>query len=187
MESTSVNLLRRLREPHADSAWQRFVDLYAPMIFHWGRRQGLSVTDAADLLQDVLVTLVEKLPSFEYDPSQQFRGWLRTITVNRANDFHRRIQLQPRNGFDATFPQVEERETDLFCEVEYRSILVNRALLLLRTEFRETHWQAAWMQLIEGKKAKQVAEQLNVPINVVYLAKSRLLARLRQELEGLLD
>ena len=80
MDSTSVSLLRRLREPDHDAAWQRFVDLYAPLIFHWAKNRGLNPTDAADLVQEVLVTLVAKLPEFEYDPTKRFRGWLRTVT-----------------------------------------------------------------------------------------------------------
>ena len=111
MQSTSINLLKRIREHKSDSAWQRFVDLYTPLIFYWARQKGLSTDDA-----------------------------------------------------------------DLFVESEYRSVIVNRALDLLKFEFMESTWQACWL-----------AEQLNMPINAVYLAKSRVLARLRQELEGLLD
>jgi hypothetical protein len=82
MDSTSISLLRRLRQPNQEAAWQRFVDLYAPLIFHWSKNQGLTPTDASDLVQDVLAIVVEKLPEFEYDPQRRFRGWLRTVTVN---------------------------------------------------------------------------------------------------------
>ena len=84
MNSTSVSLLRRLRQSDQEDAWQRFVDLYAPLIYHWGRNQGLSAGDASDLVQEVMVILVTKLPDFEYDPSKRFRGWLRTVTLNAA-------------------------------------------------------------------------------------------------------
>jgi len=84
MNSTSVNLLKRLREPEAEPAWQRFVELYAPLIFYWARQKGLSADDASDLLQDVLATLLTKLPEFQLDPDRRFRGWLRTVTVNRV-------------------------------------------------------------------------------------------------------
>ena len=68
-----------------------------------------------------------------------------------------------------------------------RNVIVNRALDLLKTEFHDSTWHACWLQVMEDQKASAVAEQLNMPINAVYLAKSRVLARLRQELEGLLD
>ena len=86
MDSTSVNLLKRLRETTADSAWQRFVELYTPPIFHWGREKGLSPDDSLDVVQDVLATLVVKLPEFQYDPNRRFRAWLKTVTVNRVTD-----------------------------------------------------------------------------------------------------
>jgi RNA polymerase sigma-70 factor, ECF subfamily len=188
MNSTSVNLLKRLREPKPETAWERFGDLYAPLIFYWARQKGLTSTDAADLVQDVLATLVVKLRDFEYDSNRRFRCWLRTITVNRANDLYRRNSLRPEVGFDDVLQQMAVvDDTELFTESEYRSVVLNRALELLRSEFRETTWQAFWMQVAEGLKAADVAQQLELPLNAVYLAKSRLLARLRGELEGLLD
>lgn len=75
MNSPSANLLKRLREPHAESAWQRFVELYAPLIFYWARQKGLNADDAADLLQDVLATLLTKLPEFRHDPQSSI-SWL---------------------------------------------------------------------------------------------------------------
>ncbi|MFV1964665.1 MAG: SUMF1/EgtB/PvdO family nonheme iron enzyme, partial [Pirellulaceae bacterium] len=76
-------------------AWQRFVKMYAPLIFHWGKNQGLSAADATDLVQEVMAILVTKLPEFQYDPTQRFRGWLRTVTVNAARNLHRRESTRP--------------------------------------------------------------------------------------------
>ena len=78
-------------------------------------------------------------------------------------------------------------DTDLFVESEYRSVIIHRALERLRSEFQTSTWQACWIQVVEEQKAPDVAKQLDMPLNAVYLAKSRVLARLRQELEGLLD
>lgn len=189
MDSTSVSLLKRLREPNAGSAWQRFVDLYAPLIYHWGLHQGLSSADAADLVQEVLALLVVKLPTFEYDPSRRFRGWLRTMTVNKARDLHRRNAVNPLVGQAQTLSLQEKAiaSLDLFEEAEYQSFLVNRALELMRSEFREETWRACWLLVVEGKKARDVAKELGLSLNSVYLAKSRVLGRLREELAGLIE
>lgn len=188
MDSTSASLLERLRQPDQEAAWRRFVDLYGPLIYWWGRSQGLSAADASDLLQEVLIVLVNKLPDFEYDPRQRFRGWLRTITVNKARDIHRRRSARPAPTDKDLIEQVATVDAaDLFEESEYRSFLVNRALDLMQSEFREVTWRAFWMQTVEGTKAADVAEKLGVPINVVYLAKSRVLGRLREELAGLME
>jgi len=188
MDSTSVSLLRRLQEPEHEAAWARFVELYAPLIFCWAKTQGLNATDASDLVQEVLTTVVAKLPEFQFDPTKRFRGWLRTVTVNKANDVHRRNAIRPNSGNDPTIQNaVVATEDDLFEEQEYRGFLVNRALELMKSEFRDEVWQACWMQVVEGESAAQVSEKLGISLNVTYLAKSRVLVRLREELDGLMD
>jgi RNA polymerase sigma-70 factor (ECF subfamily) len=181
-------LLRRLREPAPDAAWKRFVALYAPLIFHWGRRQGLDATDAADLVQEVLAVLVVKLPEFQHDPTRRFRGWLRTITVNKARDFHRRQAVRPVTGAEGPIADAAvDNPIDLFDEAEYRGFLVARAIDLMRAEFQETTWQACWMHVAEGLPAAEVGRELGMTANAVHVAKCRVMRRLREELAGLLE
>ncbi len=78
MHTTSVSLLQRLRQPAESEAWQRFVGLYTPLLFAWVRRLGLDENDAADIVQDIFVVLLRKLPEFRYDQNQSFRAWLHT-------------------------------------------------------------------------------------------------------------
>jgi RNA polymerase sigma-70 factor (ECF subfamily) len=82
MNTTPVSLLERLRHPDQPAAWERFVELYTPLLCHWARRLGLRGPDGADFVQDVFTVLVQKLPEFRYDPGKRFRGWLWTVTVN---------------------------------------------------------------------------------------------------------
>src|SRR4051812_17750364 len=89
MHTTSASLLERLRLPNEQEAWSRFVNLYSPLFFLWARHLGLQDSDAADLVQDVLTTLVQKLPCFEYDHGKGFRGYLRTIVLNKWRDRQR--------------------------------------------------------------------------------------------------
>src|SRR4051812_708190 len=90
MQSTPVTLLQRLRRPDNAVAWSQFVHLYSPILYGWARRAGLSEVDAADLLQDVFTTLFQELPRFEYQPGKSFRGWMRTILLNRWRTLQRR-------------------------------------------------------------------------------------------------
>src|SRR5690349_11904006 len=76
MEDTPASLLERLRRPGDQAAWVRFVQLYTPLIFQWAHRLGVAEADAADLVQDIFATLVQKLPDFTYDRDRRFRGWL---------------------------------------------------------------------------------------------------------------
>src|SRR5262245_44229902 len=83
MLSTSVSLLERLRRPRDAEAWARFVALYTPLLLAWAHRLGLQPADAADLVQDVLVLLFQKLPEFTYDPGKSFRHWLHVVLRNK--------------------------------------------------------------------------------------------------------
>src|SRR5688572_11629271 len=84
MLSTPASLLDRLRKPNELAAWDRFVELYSPLLFHWGKRLGQQDSDAADLVQDAFLLLWRKLPEFEYDPARSFHAWLKTLFLNRA-------------------------------------------------------------------------------------------------------
>jgi len=188
VETTSVNLLRRLKTAEADPAWQRFTELYVPLIFYWARQHGLDSADASDLVQDVLSTLVEKLPKFEYDVQRRFRGWLHTITLNRARDWQRKQKHQPgtgRSSFMERLPSVEQ--PDLFDETEYRAYLVERARRLIAAEFEPVTWEACWKYVTEDRSAEDVASELGLSANAVRVAKCRVLKRLREELAGLMD
>src|SRR5262245_5152486 len=105
MDSTPVSLLERLRRPDAQAAWKRFVELYTPLIYSWAGRLGLQASDAADLVQDVFVTLLRTMPAFQYDPSRSFRSWLRTLVANRWRDSCRRRAAALRQGQE---PRPEE-------------------------------------------------------------------------------
>ena len=90
MHSTSVTLLARVRRRDDQAAWQRFVELYAPLLFRWAQRAGMPDADAADLVQDVLTALLDELPNFEYDAHRSFRGCLKAVTINKCRERQRR-------------------------------------------------------------------------------------------------
>ncbi len=188
---TSLTLLERLRFPSEQEAWRRFARLYTPLLFHWTRRMGLSSDDAADLVQDVFVTLVEKLPEFRYDAGQTFRGWLRTVLQNKWRDRLRRQAVRmpvAADGNRAVLAEIEDSRADsLFTEAEYRDWLVGRALELMKSEFQPQTWQACWEFVVAERPAAEVARELGLTENAVYLAKARVLRRLKQELAGLVE
>lgn len=186
MHTTSASLLQRLRRPEEKVAWARFVELYTPLLYHWGRQFGLAPEDVADLVQDVFATLVQKLPEFTYQPGRSFRGWLHTVVRNRWRDHCRRSAT--RVIASSPLPEVETPDTiTAFAEAEYRQHLVQQALRLIETEFEPVTWQACREYLVHGRPAGEVARELGITTNAVYLAKVRVLARLRQDLDGLLD
>jgi RNA polymerase sigma-70 factor (ECF subfamily) len=184
MESTPASLLERLRGPADAEAWARFVRLYAPLLFSWARRLGLQDADASDLVQDVFALLLRKLPTFNYDRHQRFRGWLWTVLRNRWATTKR--QGPPAGNalpVEVAGPDVAV-EVD---EVEYRRYLVGRALRLMQTDFQPATWQAFWQCAVCDRPAAEVATELRMSVAAVYAATSRVLRRLREDMSGLLD
>jgi RNA polymerase sigma-70 factor, ECF subfamily len=184
---TSASLLERLRQPTDPDAWKRFVSLYAPLIYSWGRQTGLQDADAADLVQEVLVTLVHALPDFRYDQHKSFRCWLRTVTLNKWRDRRKQRAAQPLPGDDGLEDAVSPDDHEAFWEAEYRRHLVERALRVMQSDFQPATWQACWKYVVEGRPAAEVAAELGLTRGAVCAARFRVLDRLRTELAGLLD
>jgi RNA polymerase sigma-70 factor (ECF subfamily) len=185
--TTSLTLLERLRTPGDQEAWSRFARLYTPLLYFWCRRVGLQEQDAADLVQDVFVTLVKKLPEFRYDRQKSFRNWLRVVTLNKWRERQRRSVLQPADSAER-IEDVPVQEDDWgFEEVEYRKQLVHSVLPIIEPEFSPLAWQAFREHVVEGHDALAVAASLRISVGTVYAAKCRVLNRLRQELQGFLD
>jgi RNA polymerase sigma-70 factor, ECF subfamily len=188
MQTTPVSLLERLRQPDEQAAWERFVELYTPLLYHWGCRLGASEHDAADLVQDLFIVLVREMRHFQYQAGRRFRGWLWTITVNKWRERCRRCAAQPVQVAGLNLDPADPSDAiAAFDEAEYRSYLVNRSLQLMQAEFQPTTWKACWECVVAGRPAAEVATELGLSASAVRQAKSRVLRRLRQELQGLLD
>ncbi len=189
VDSTSVSLLRRLQSAGSHDDWLRFSKLYAPLVFHWGRSQGLDANLAADLVQDVMAKLVVKLRDFEYDPKLKFRAWLRTVSVNQARDLWRSENKHKTSDLTAQGDPEHPggNAVDLFDQQEYCAFLVTRGRDLIRSEFAPITWEACWKYAVEGRSAGEVAQELGITANAVRIAKCRVFARLRKELEGLIE
>jgi RNA polymerase sigma-70 factor (ECF subfamily) len=190
MTGTPVSLLERLRQPDDHAAWDRFVALYTPLIFAWARQVGLQESDAADLVQDVFTLLIQKMPHFVHDRQGSFRAWLKTVTLNhwRANCRRAANRMQGSGASTAPLPEpVATNELEAFWEAEYRQHLVGQALRIMKADFEPKTWQACWEMVVDDQPAALVAQKLGISVGTVYAAKCRVLARLRQELSGLVD
>ncbi len=194
MIPTSASLLERLRLEPDDDSWQRLVDIYSPLIHNWLHRHGLQQQDRNDLVQEVLVVVTRRLPDFEHNQrTGAFRTWLRTITVNCLRDFWKSQRIRPNATGDSNFlqmlNQMEDPESELsrVWDEEHDLHVTKKLLDMIRPRFNEKTWKAFQGVTIQGKKPDEVAEDLDMTVNAVFIAKSRVLAQLRQEAAGLLD
>jgi len=190
--TTSSTLLQALRSRESN-AWARFVGIYAPIVYRWCRGRGLNDVDSADVIQEVFQAVFKGIARFEHQQAgQSLRGWLWSITRNKICDHFRRRQDQPvgRGGSTANellnnladIPEApaESPESDA-------AELSRRALLLIQTEFEATTWKAFYAMAIDGISAAEAGRLLGITTAAAFKAKSRVLNRLRRELDGLLD
>jgi RNA polymerase sigma-70 factor (ECF subfamily) len=189
MSTTPLTLLEHLRQPACNSEhWGRFVELYSPLLFEWSRRNGVPADDAPDLVQTVLVTLIKQLPTFERRPGGSFRGWLFTVLKNCWIDHCRMRARQPVIAAGAD-PNAGESPDPIeaLSEAEYKQYLIRRMLKVIQRDFPEKTWKAFWQHVVEERPAADVAADLGTSANAVYLARGRVLQRLREELAGFVE
>lgn len=184
-KTTRVSLLQQLRNRQDSNAWSKFVQLYTPLVYQWVADLGIREPQRNDVVQEVFLVLLGKLSTFQYDPTKSFRGWLRSITINKSRDALRKLNRLTEPKFVAHLEMAQTNDTDLLTQQEYRDHLAKAALKLMRIHFSAATWQACWEHVAKARPAKEVAQELGMSVNAVYLARGRVLRRLKQELDGL--
>lgn len=194
MSATSATLLERLRDRADAEAWQRLVDLYTPLLTGWLRRHALQAADVDDLVQEVLAAVAREAPQFRHSGRPgAFRHWLRTILANRLREFWRGRRLRPSATGDsdvaALLDQLADPQSGLsrLWDQEHDQHLVRRLLAMIEPQFAPATWQAFRRVVLEGARPDVAAAELGLTVNAVFVAKSRVLQRLRQESRDLLD
>jgi RNA polymerase sigma-70 factor (ECF subfamily) len=194
MPETSHTLLERLRGGADAASWQRMTDLYTPVLRVWLRRHLLQDADCEDLIQEMLLQVLREVPRFEHNGrTGAFRCWLRLLLVNRVRALRRLWPVTPTATGDSAFRErldrLEDPASDLSrrWDEEHDRAVVRRLLDMIRADFEPATWEAFRRLTVDGRPAAAVAAELGVSRNAVYLAKARVMARLQQELGGLVD
>jgi RNA polymerase sigma-70 factor (ECF subfamily) len=183
---TRASLLVRLRDPADGDAWGQFVDLYAPLVYGYLRKQGLQDADAADLSQDVLTAVAGAVGRLDYDPARgAFRNWLFTVVRRKLANWRAAAANRTRgSGDSATHQLLVERPAPDTLEAEWAAEWERRltawACEQIRQDVSPTTWQAFWRTAVDGQPGKQVAADLGLSVAAVYHARSRVLARLKE-------
>jgi RNA polymerase sigma-70 factor (ECF subfamily) len=191
---TRPSLLVRIRDAQDRDAWRQFVELYGPVVYRFGRKRGLQDADAADLTQTVLQAVSGAIGRLDYDSARgAFRGWLFAIVRNQLSKMQGRERRAPRGSGGTSAqemlheqPAREEGEEALW-DREYKHQRFRWAAERARGEFAENSWQAFWQTAVEGRPAADVAGSLGMKLGALYTARSRVLKRIRQEIQELND
>jgi len=183
---TRSSLILRLPDARDLAAWDEFVAVYGPLVYRLARKRGLQPPDADDLVQDVLAAVARSIgPWLERPDRGRFRPWLFCIARNTAMNFLRgsKCRPQPAGGSDAAEAlskcAAHEAEPDNF-DLEYRQEVFRWASRCVRDAIAERTWRAFWDTTMEDRPIPEVAEDLGMTAGNVYLARSRVMSRLRQ-------
>lgn len=192
--ATRLSLLVRLCDARDDEAWSQFVEIYAPLVYGYARKHGLQDADAADLTQDVLQAVSGAIRRLDYDPRRgSFRGWLFTVVRNKLRNFLA-AQKRPGRGSGDSDAQnmlnevpAREEEQSEWWDQEYERRVFAWASEQVRGRFSESTWQAFWQTAVEGKTGPEAARDLRTSVAAVYLAKGRVMTRLKELIRETLD
>lgn len=193
-ETTSFSLLDRASASRDTESWDRLVALYAPLLRRWLSSYEIQDADADDLIQDVLSVVLAELPAFQHNQrTGAFRNWLRRILVNRLRGYWRVRKREPASlGTSSLLERLNELEDDnteasRIWNADHDRQVIAQLLISVRPRVLDKTWDAFRRQVLDGKRADEVAAELEMSVNSVYVARSRVLSILRREAAGLVD
>jgi RNA polymerase sigma factor (sigma-70 family) len=190
--STRHSLVLRLRDPRDEAAWAEFVEIYEPLIYRLARHKGLQDADAQDLCQEVFRAVAKAIERWDPDPAKgRFRAWLFRITRNLLVNFLASQRRHVRGSGSTSVQELLEAQpaADAQAEAAFRAEFQRRAFRWaaeqVKNEFTTSTWQAFWKTGVENQPIALVATELQLSPGAVYIARSRVLARLRERVEQL--
>ena len=187
---TDGSLLLRLRSGGNAADWDEFVELYRPFLLRLLGQIGLQESDALDVCQEVLHATSRDLQKWVDDGrNRSFRRWLSQVARHRAWKFIA-AQRRAATGVGGTsallqLRSVSDRHAERWeqtFEREYRDHLFAWAARRVKGEFQPHTWQAFWMTCVHQRDFREVAQELQISIGALYVARSRVASRLRQEI-----
>ena len=184
---TRSTLLAGIKSPENREAWEEFIAIYRPLIYRMARRRGLQDADAQDVAQDILIRVAAAIERYEPQPGVRFRHWLRRVA---SNAILTSLQRQPRDlGTGGTdIHEIVSQQPDLpHLEAELETELLRemylRAAAVVRTEVNAETWRAFDLTTLQGVSCEEAAVTIGKSVGTVYAARSRIIKRLREQLE----
>jgi RNA polymerase sigma factor (sigma-70 family) len=180
--ATRASLLERLKATSADESWSQFFKLYWKLIYNTASRYGLSDCEAQEVVQETMLTVSKKIPSFDYDPNKgRFKGWLMALTRSRILE-----QLRTRKAMLSMENAGEVLDSFSFQELweqEWKDNLVNVAIERVRKQITTRAFQIYSYCVLQDHGAQKAASVLKISLPAVYLTTHKVNRMLRKEIK----
>jgi RNA polymerase sigma-70 factor (ECF subfamily) len=185
---TRASLIERVRDNADTSAWGEFFSVYQPLLLAYVRHRGVSEQDAADVVQDVFAKLTGALARFEFDARRgRFRTWLWRVTHNALADWARRREVRDRaeRGWADEYRPDDDEKSSAEWDRLYRRRILDTVLERVRLSAQPATWACFQGRILEDRPAAEIAAELGISVNAVYVNASRMLTRVREECAAL--
>ena len=190
---TNLSLIKNVRDRSDVESWRRFHDFYAPLLMRYLRRLGLEEDRANDLTQEVFVRLLQALPTFELDSKRgRFRSYLWKLTYSALVDEARRFKArrQAEEQWVKRFHESSDAESrkvqDELNEIN-QELILKRALPSVHSKTSRTAWACFEQRLLRDRPGADIAAELGIPADAVYVYASRVLKAVRKQCAALAD
>lgn len=185
-DQTRSSLLRRVRDPSDERAWEQFHDLYSPLMYQYAVSRGLQPADAEEVRSECLMTMARQISAFRYERSRgAFRSWLRTIVVRRVIDQFRR-KGRPVTGLESpeAVPDESDRPDELW-EQMWRENHLQHCMSQVQPLVSAVTWEIFESLVDERETVDELCQRLQISRNQAYKARSRVLALIREKMKYL--
>ncbi len=190
---TRESLILRLGDPADDQAWAEFLQIYQPMLLRLASRWGLQESDAAEVVQETLIAVAKAIPTFQRkEHPGAFRAWLATIVRRKLADHLACRHQNLRGSGDSDVhrwldQQACESSSESVWDWQQKQQIFSWAAARVRGQVQQSTWEAFYRTAIGGEAVSVVADQLGIREGMVYVARSRVMARLRKEVQSWVD
>jgi len=186
--TTRVSLILRLQDLRDAEAWDEFAVIYEPTLRSVIRRLGLNEFDSDDAFQEVMLKLSQVIHKWSPDKNNAtFRGWLYRVARNTLINYlksSKHLNELALVGFDLDgIAESKDEPLRSFVDLEFSRQVLIHVSRKVELEFTPTNWQAFWLSYAKRDSIENVAQKLCISKSRVYIARSRILHRLKREVE----